>query len=139
MAEKQLKPESQLNWESLERIAPYPRQAFVFVQEGLNYTVRQTHRKAAERPAGDRHVSGRQLCVGLRDYAIRKYGLMARNVLEHWNIRRTEDFGRLVFAMVDAGLMSRTDEDRIDDFYSVYSFDDAFDDDRVLRQLQPVN
>ena len=39
---------------------------------------------------------------------------------------RREDFGRIVFALVDAGMMHKTDEDRIDDFVNVFDFKDAF-------------
>ena len=77
-------------------------------------------------PDQDRHISGQQLCLGLRDHAIERYGLMAPVVLEHWNVRRTEDFGRIVFAMIEGGLMSRTDEDTMEDFRSVFHFDEAF-------------
>ena len=48
-------------------------------------------------------------------------------MLENWGIRRTEDFGRIVFGMVDAGLLRKTDEDSLDDFTDVFDFDEAFD------------
>lgn len=66
--------------------------------------------------------------MGLRDYAIRQYGLLARTVLTHWNVRRTEDFGRIVFAMVQAGELRKSDDDSPGDFREVYDFDEAFAD-----------
>lgn len=134
MANEQEKATS-VDWDALRLAGPYPRQAFAFVQEGLGFTVRQIHGDPEKVPAGQRHVSGRQLCAGLRDYAIKKYGLLARNVLEHWKIHKTEDFGKIVFAMVDAGLMSRTDHDTMADFEGVYSFDEAFERDKVIKVL----
>ncbi|MFG0331660.1 MAG: Minf_1886 family protein [Phycisphaerales bacterium] len=125
----------EIDWGRLEEIGPYPRQAYAFVQEGLGYTVRRIHRDFEKKEPGQRHVNGAELCAGLRDYAIKKYGLMARSVLEHWNIFSTDDFGRMVFAMVDEGIMSRTDEDSLDDFVSVFSFEDAFSAERVLNHL----
>jgi uncharacterized repeat protein (TIGR04138 family) len=73
-----------------------------------------------------RHISGQQLCLGLRDYAILQYGRLARTVLSSWGVRRTEDFGRIVFAMVEAGWMRKQDDDTIEDFENVFDFDEAF-------------
>jgi uncharacterized repeat protein (TIGR04138 family) len=72
------------------------------------------------------HVTGQQLCMGLREFAIQQYGMLAPAVLWHWNIRRTEDFGRIVYAMIDGGVLSRTAEDSIDDFSGVFDFSEAF-------------
>lgn len=73
----------------------------------------------------NRHVSGRELCWALRDYAMQRWGLLARVVLESWGIRRTQDFGRIVFGYIDFDLMRKQDDDRIDDFDDVYTFDEA--------------
>lgn len=81
------------------------------------------------------HVSGQQLCLGLRDFAIERFGLFAPVVFEHWHIQRTEDFGRMVFAMIDVRLMSRNDDDTIEDFRGVYDFDEALSRDALLRGI----
>ena len=101
-------------------------EALHFVREGLNYTVHRMHEDPAAVDDFDRHVSGQQLCMGLRDFAIRQYGMLAPTVLGHWGIQRTDDFGRLVFAMIDAGVMSKTPDDSFEDFRSVYDFAEAF-------------
>jgi uncharacterized repeat protein (TIGR04138 family) len=75
----------------------------------------------------NRHVSGRELCWALRDYAIDRWGLLARLVLESWNVRRTTDLGRIVFGFIDFDMMRKQSEDSMEDFEEVYSFDDAFD------------
>jgi uncharacterized repeat protein (TIGR04138 family) len=112
---------------SLSRSTNYPLDAFLFIQRGLDYAVRRTHGEADPKadPAS-RHVSGQQLCEGLRDYAIAQYGLLARSVLRHWHINRCEDFGRIVFAMIEAGMMQKTSDDTLDDFVGVYDFAEAF-------------
>lgn len=74
----------------------------------------------------NRHVSGRELCWALRDYAMQRWGILARVVLESWGIRRTHDFGRIVFGFIDFDMMRKQDDDRIDDFEDVYTFDEAF-------------
>ena len=60
--------------------------------------------------------------------ALAKWGLMARTVLARWNISKTLDFGRIVFAMVDNGVMQKTDEDTLDDFRDVFDFKSAFNE-----------
>ncbi|MEQ8845358.1 MAG: hypothetical protein RIB58_10945 [Phycisphaerales bacterium] len=74
-----------------------------------------------------RHVSGQELCLGLRSLAVEKYGLLARTVLRGWGVGSTEDFGRIVYAMVEAGLLRTSERDSLDDFRGVYDFDEAFD------------
>ncbi len=120
---------------AVARRTKYPLDAFLFVQRGLDFTVRRIHgQPSGEQPAGDpdceesesRHVTGPQLCQGLRDFAVEQYGLMARSVLRRWNITGCEDFGQVVFAMVDSGLMRKTEGDRVEDFHNVFDFADAF-------------
>ncbi|MHC5112823.1 MAG: Minf_1886 family protein [Planctomycetota bacterium] len=119
--------QQQPEWREILRAAgPYPIEAFDFVREGLNYTAEHVHGDPDALPESQRHVSGQQLCLGLRDFAIVRYGLLAPVVLEHWNVRRTEDFGRIVFAMIDAGLMTDTAEDSLEDFRAVFDFGEAF-------------
>lgn len=122
-----------VDWHLLKSLAPYPSEAFHFVSEGLAHTVQSIHGQRDEAkdmaPTDEsRHINGRQLCLGLRNYALQRYGLLARTVLHRWNIKGTEDFGRIVFAMVDAGLMRKTEEDTPEDFQQVFDFHEAFRD-----------
>jgi uncharacterized repeat protein (TIGR04138 family) len=119
-------PALMLDLHQLARHTEYPAEAFVFVQRGLDFTVRRTHGDLESKPADSRHVSGQQLCHGLRDYAIQEYGLLARSVLKHWNVHSSEDFGHLVFEMVKAGLMQKTSDDCLGDFVRVFDFTEAF-------------
>lgn len=111
-----------------EKAGPFPPQAYQFVRDGLAHTVAMIHGSGSRSDDETRHVSGQQLCQGLKDFAIKQYGLLARTVLERWHIQGTEDFGRIVFAMIDAELMRKTDDDTMDDFRGVYDFDEAFGD-----------
>src|SRR5687767_9512117 len=110
----------------VEEVGLYPIEAYDFLQNGLAYTVNKIHGKVKD-PKVSRHVGGRDLCEGLREYALMKWGLMARTVLSRWNIRRTLDFGKIVFALVDNGWMQKTDEDSLDDFRDVFDFKTAFE------------
>jgi uncharacterized repeat protein (TIGR04138 family) len=123
------------DWKLLrEKAGPFPPQAYQFVREGLAHTVKSIHGDTPGLPEEEgRHVSGQQLCMGLRDYALRQYGRLAKMVLGSWNIHETGDFGRIVFAMIEAGLMRKTEEDTPEDFQGVFDFEEAFGDLSVKR------
>ncbi len=76
----------------------------------------------------NRHVDGRTLCRGLRDLARERWGLMTSTVLARWNIRATDDFGRIVFALVENDYLQTQPHDSIDDFKEVFDFKEAFDE-----------
>ncbi len=126
-------PQINFDLARLQQLAgPYPAAAFQFLRDGLEFTVTRTH---AESDGEERHVSGRQLCFGLRDFAIRQYGLLAIDVLESWNVHRSEDFGRMVFALIEFGVLAKSDEDTIDDFRGVFDFHEAFTPAAVRLEL----
>jgi uncharacterized repeat protein (TIGR04138 family) len=119
-------PKPQTLEKSAEDVGLYPPPAFEFIEEGLRFTVQKIHGATVD-PNVCRHVSGQQLCEGLRELALTKWGMLARTVLSRWNITSTLDFGRMVFAMIEEGQMQRTDEDTLDDFRNVYEFRKSFD------------
>ena len=120
---------------------PYPPEAFVFIREGLHAAAVHAHGPEPEmaNPAllGKRHVTGQQLCGGLCDVAIRRWGFLAKTVLNSWNIRETLDFGRIVYAMIDNELMQKTEGDSLEDFRDVFNFDQAFSPPNCLRLNLP--
>ncbi len=77
----------------------------------------------------EHHVTGRELLEGIRDLARREFGLLAPTVFRMWGIQRTDDFGALVFNLVEVGLMSKTAEDDLQDFHDVYDLDRALVED----------
>jgi uncharacterized repeat protein (TIGR04138 family) len=107
----------------------YMYEAYEFVFEALKHTQKLLGRpprpESAEEGSSVQHVSGRQLLDGIRDLALRDFGFMARTVFRLWGIERTDDFGEIVFNLVEANLMSKTDDDRRDDFHEAYDLDDA--------------
>jgi uncharacterized repeat protein (TIGR04138 family) len=96
----------------------YRPEAYAFVHDALGHT----WTLFGER----RHVTGQELCAGAKDLALRNYGPMAKAVLNSWGIKATDDFGAVVYNLIAAGLLSKTEEDRLEDFQAVYDFDDAF-------------
>jgi len=116
-----------------DEAAIYPVEAFDFVQRGVPYTVARVHGSESVAPSGGqagecRHVRGRDLCLGLRDLALRQWGMLAGVVLNRWNITSTLDFGRIVFHLVEGGYLRTTEEDSLEDFRNVYDFRTAFEE-----------
>src|ERR1700677_2475368 len=71
------------------------------------------------------HVSGRELLEGVRSLALREFGLMAPTVFAMWGIRKTDDFGEIVFNLVEAELMSKTEEATRADFHDLFDLNQA--------------
>jgi uncharacterized repeat protein (TIGR04138 family) len=111
--------------EILERIRArdgrYHERGYLFVLSALEYCQR--------RRAVRGHISGRELACAARDFALEQFGLTARTVLAHWGIESTEDIGRIVFTLIDVGLLIRNDADRPQDFHAVFDFFEAFEGD----------
>ena len=97
--------------------------AYHFIREALDHT-QKIVAKASK--GASRHVSGHELLDGIRDYALKLYGPMTPTVFADWGIRACEDFGEIVFNLVEAGLLSKTQKDSREDFKGGYDFDEAF-------------
>lgn len=103
----------------------YKFEAYSFVLAALHYTMMSLK--------SPRHISGGEFCDGLRRYAIDQFGPLARTVLEYWGIKKTVDFGKIVFALVDVGLMRKTEEDSLNDFTDIYDFETAFSNKMIFE------
>jgi uncharacterized repeat protein (TIGR04138 family) len=110
----------------VQRDPRYAYEAYEFVFAALSHTQKLLGRVPADDgsvPGPQYHVSGRELVQGIRDLALREFGLMARIVFRMWGINRTEDFGDIVFNLVQDNLMSTTDQDSRADFQDVFDLD----------------
>ena len=103
-----------------------------FHERGYLFVLAALEFEQARRSAR-RHISGADLARAVRDLAIERFGVLAREVLEYWGIRRTEDVGDVVFALVDLELLAAQPNDTRDDFAGVYDFDVAFERDYPWR------
>jgi uncharacterized repeat protein (TIGR04138 family) len=110
----------------VDRVGIYPLEAYEFVHRGLAYTVKNIHGSGGGSPEQNRHVSGQQLCLGLRDYALIQWGMLAEPVLQKWNITSSLDFGKIVFILVENKILSTTEQDHVEDFRDVFDFKTAF-------------
>jgi uncharacterized repeat protein (TIGR04138 family) len=100
----------------------YAPEAFLFLHDGLMSTLKQVQEKEKK----SRQITGAELAEGLRAHAIEQFGPLSMTVLDRWGIRTTRDFGEIVFALLGAGLLGKTEEDKIEDFDDLYEFDAVF-------------
>jgi uncharacterized repeat protein (TIGR04138 family) len=110
----------------VQRDPRYTFEAYEFVFAALSHTQQLLGRAPrTERAVADAecHVSGRELVEGIRHLALREFGLMARVVFKLWGVNCTGDFGEIVFNLVQENLMSKTDQDALEDFRDVYDLD----------------
>jgi uncharacterized repeat protein (TIGR04138 family) len=61
---------------------------------------------------------------------------MTLAVLGNWGINSTEDIGEIVFNLVDAGVLGKTDEDRREDFAHGYDFAETFETPFLPRSIK---
>ncbi len=103
----------------------YARGAYYFLRQALDYSLKELHKR------GDldrsNHLTGQQLLEGIRLYALDQYGPMARTVLEHWGVKKCDDFGNIVFNLVECRVLGKTENDSPEDFSEGYKFEEAFD------------
>lgn len=101
-----------------KRDGKYNERAYVFVLAALEF--------AQTRLPARRHLTGAELAWACRDFALEQFGMLAASVLTHWGVETTEDFGQIVFMLIDVGLLARQPTDKLEDFQHVYDFADVF-------------
>jgi uncharacterized repeat protein (TIGR04138 family) len=100
----------------------YHRDAYYFIREALDHAVKLRKRQLGETG----HVTGQQICEGARQVALKHFGPMVPTVLGYWGISKTEDFGEIVWNLIELGVFGKTEADSRKDFQAVFSFQDEF-------------
>ena len=101
----------------------YKREAYHFVREALDHT----QKKLTKQERGTvRHVSGQELLEGIREFAVGQYEPMTVTLFDDWGVSRCEDFGEIVFNLVERNVLAKTESDTRQDFVGGYNFHDAF-------------
>jgi uncharacterized repeat protein (TIGR04138 family) len=103
----------------------YAEDAYYFMREALDFSMK-LYKKPQHGAAKDRHVSGQELLEGIRQFALQQFGPLTMTVLEYWGVKRGEDFGEIVFNMVETGILGKTEKDSRADFAGGYDFHEAF-------------
>ena len=111
----------------------YTLEAYGFLKEALDFTMDKERKRMGKAVSKtQRHVTGQELLEGVREYALEQFGPMAYTVLTSWGLERCEDFGEIVFNLIEYGVFSKNEDDTKEDFAAIYDFEEAF-----LKPFQP--
>ena len=97
----------------------YHADSYEFVMEALSFA--QNKFKASK------HINGHQFLEGIRGLLLKKFGPMAIPVLNHWGIKKTEDFGNIVSNMEQYKIIAKDSQDQYETFKDGYDFQEVFD------------
>jgi uncharacterized repeat protein (TIGR04138 family) len=97
--------------------------AILFVQDALSLAVAQV-----AKAGGARHAGARELCEAFAEHAKRYFNdeAEARELLDEWGLRTSEDVGRIVFTMVEAKWMTAEEGESVRDFDGLFTLDTLF-------------
>jgi len=102
----------------------YSPEALRFLLEGLEYAIELSGRGSLKGQA--RHVTGKEVLAGLQRFASELFGPLAPQVWRSWGVSKTIDWGRIVFMLVENGILSQQESDSIEDFESDLDYDQEF-------------
>jgi uncharacterized repeat protein (TIGR04138 family) len=102
----------------------FSRFAYYFLLDALDWTMSRLGRD--QLTGEERHIGGRELLQGIKEFGAEQFGPMAAMVFEHWGVQRTDDFGEIVFNLIDAELLSRRPTDSRLDFADGFDFQSTF-------------
>lgn len=103
----------------VEKDVRYALDGYLFVRSAIEFA-------QIDKSPDSKHVSGRELIDLMRKLALDRFGAEAKAVLNSWGINRTEDFGEIIFNMVEKGLLAAHPGDSKKDFENGYNFDQVF-------------
>ena len=118
-----------------QRDRRFSRHAYYFVLDALDYTMARMGKDMLT--GEDRHVGGRELLHFIQDFAADQFGPMAKLVFERWGLHNSDDFGEVVFNLIDAELLSRRPTDSRLDFVDGFDFVHTFQE-RYRERLDRI-
>jgi uncharacterized repeat protein (TIGR04138 family) len=99
-------------WDAVRQIREtdgrFGAEAYLLVMEALDHTMAVV--------GEHRHVTAGELLDGFCSHAKRKYGVLAFAVAQKWGIESAADVGRIVYQLVEAGVLRTQEGDRFEDF-----------------------
>ncbi len=103
----------------LKRERRYDGQAYFFLKDALDFTLK----RFMEGTGGQgRHVSGRELLEGFRDYSLEQFGPMAATLMDEWGVKECRDVGNMVFQMIEEQVFGKQESDKPEDFDELFDF-----------------
>ena len=134
----------------LARDARYEFDAYILVLQAFEL-VRRAHklqlkrqREASGEGAGRKraggkrrevvHIPGQNLCLGVKNLALRQYGDLALPMLRQWGLHSTSDIGTIVYNLIASGDLEASPTDRRADFDDVFDFEQAMGPSRKIKR-----
>ena len=113
--------------EIVRRDRRYAYEAYEFIFDALAHTQKRAGRlpQEGQKLGEEHHVTGQEIVNGAIDLARREFGLLARTVFRQWGITRSDDLGEIVFNLIEANLLSKTERDRRSDFEGICDLEQA--------------
>ena len=107
----------------------FPPMAYCFVRDSVhkaldNIAKAKRHNIFADDDPPD--IKGADLCRFFRDTLINRFGPSAIDVLDTWNIKRTSDFGKIIYKLIAVEILGKSENDSIEDFDDVFDFTEEF-------------
>jgi uncharacterized repeat protein (TIGR04138 family) len=103
----------------LKRDRRFDPHAYFFLKDALDFTLK----RVSESNGGQaRHVTGPELLVGYRDFALEQFGPMASTLMDEWSIRKCQDVGDMVFNLIEEQVFGRQESDKKEDFSEAFDF-----------------
>ena len=114
-------------WDIVREDPRYAYEAYEFVCDAVTFTQERLGRLPGEdgEPDDDHHVSGAELARGACELAVREFGMMAPVVFRQWGLKKTDDVGEIVFNLIRAEKLSKSDRDDPDDFRDLFDLSAA--------------
>ena len=104
----------------------YAIEAYEFLLQSLSHTQKLLGRvpfHEPREPGEEHHVCGRELLQGTCDLARKEFGFLAKTVFRQWGIQRTDDIGEIIFNLIEAHVLTKTENDNRNDFHNVFEID----------------
>jgi len=103
----------------LEEDSRYHADSYEFVMEALSFAQKKFKRS--------KHVNGYEFLEGIKGLLMRKFGPMTLPVLDYWGIKKTDDFGNIVFNLEKYKIITRDRQGQYETFKDGYDFQEVFD------------
>ena len=127
--------------EIVRRDRRYAYEAYEFIFDALAHTQRRVGRipREGESVGEEHHVTGREIVEGAVDLARREFGLLARTVFKQWGVLRSDDLGEIVFNLIEANLLSKTERDSRADFEGLGDMEQALSEGYTISLTDGLN
>ena len=107
----------------------FPPMAYCFVRDSVHKAldnIAKAKRLNAFADDDPPDIKGADLCRFFRDTLINRFGPSAIDVLDTWNIKRTSDFGKIIYKLISVEILGKSENDSIEDFDDVFDFTEEF-------------